>query len=129
MQLCTCNTNVHELKHYWIFYRFIEGQNNIVLGEAMLPAQINPEDDSFNQATILRLLNEGNIFDNDIKPVKKDRLELSFSIDNMQQATLSYGFEFKNNKWVAAKFDPLMWLWKHQQEKQGDIINVLEENV
>lgn len=126
LKLCTCRTDIYELDHYWIFHRFIKGKKNIVIGQAMLPASIDPADDTFNQSLLLNLLNEGDIFDVEIKPSAKDRLEISLLIGPGKEDRITYGFECKQDKWVATEYDPLMWMWNHDEEKSGEIKNALQ---
>jgi hypothetical protein len=128
LKLCTCNSNIQRLKHYWILYRFINGKNDFVVGQAMLPYSINPEIDKLNSKRILHLLNETNAFDADIKPKVKDRLLISFTVGKTDDERINYGFVFKAGKWKKLGFDPFEWQWNHEEAEQGKIVHALKVN-
>jgi hypothetical protein len=79
LKLCSCKTDINSLEHYWVLHRFEKDKETIVMGEAMPPAIIDPEIDRYNNKELLRMLNEGNVFDIEMNPVEKDRLEISFA--------------------------------------------------
>ena len=120
LKLCTCGTEVHKLKNYWVFHRFTKGQFINVVGEVMLPAYTDPSDHAYNKQLLPKLLNEGNIFDVELRPKNRDRLQLSFATT---QANLDYGFEFRAGKWKEIEFDFLTWMWRHNAEESGKIIH------
>lgn len=95
------------------------------MGTPMLPAFISPEDDAFNSALLLHLINEGNVFDIDLHPQNKDRLQLSFYVNKplaeYGSKHVDYGFEYIDGKWIPHEFDPFEWEWNHDEEKTGKI--------
>lgn len=95
------------------------------MGEPMLPASISPEDEAFNAALLLKLLNEGDVFDTDLQPQNKDRLQLSFSVSQPAEKSgrqhIHYGFEYHNGQWQHQLYEPLEWESTHDEEEQGKI--------
>lgn len=79
LKLCTCKTkSVEQLKHYWILKRH-NGQNNCIVGEAILPANIGEQADLINEKIILKMLNGDNCFDTELLHQENDILELHFT--------------------------------------------------
>jgi hypothetical protein len=129
IKLCTCSTDIEKLKDYWVFHRYDKGKNNMVIGEPMLPHYIDPADETFNWALLLRLLNEGDIFDIELHPKAGDRLELAFKYGEdsfPRDSRLHYGFCFSKGKWVKDEFDGLEWMWHHNEERYGKIMEKKE---
>lgn len=108
-----------------MFYRFNKTKDYHVIGIPILPSFISPEDNTFNRALLLRLINEGNVFDIDLRPQNKDRLQLSFYVDKpikiWESKEIHYGFQYRNGKWLPKDFDSFEWEWKHDEEKSGKI--------
>ncbi len=125
LKLCTCNSDIDKIENYWVFYRFIDGKDERVVGEWMLPASASASDEKFNRRLLLKLLNEGNVFDVEINQKQNDLLQLSFR-PQPDGLTLTYGFVYRKGKWVAKEFDPLEWMWRHEEEKEGEIVNALQ---
>ena len=123
LKLCTCKTkNVYQLKNFWELHRFVKGKEEIVLGETIMP-YFNPlVDVKLNEKTILKLLNEGNIFDFEIELKDKDLLHLAFTFEGNEEHN-NYGFEFKKAKWKNTDHDSLSWMWHHEEYKYGKITN------
>lgn len=126
LKLCTCNTeDIYAAEHYWIFHRFEEDKNNFIIGQLMLPPEIDPAIHKFNQRRLALLLNKENPFDIKIEPKEKDRLQLAFTIPPNAEHIV-YGFEYRNNRWRKCGFDTLEWQWFHNEEKLGEIKNALQ---
>lgn len=115
LKLCSCKTkNVEELKHYWILKRH-NGEQNSIVGEAILPANIGEDADKVNIKILGKLLNSGNCFDVELDHQENDILELHFTFHADPEKYfmlpfngnyLAYAFVFKNNKWRKNDFDP-----------------------
>lgn len=127
LKLCTCSTkDVYHLKNFWVLHRFVKGKEIITLGEVMLP-YFNPlVNVKLNEATLLKMLNEGNIFDFDIELKNKDLLHLAFKFKGSEDYN-DYGFEFKKGKWGILGYDPLSWMWHHDEYRSGKIINTVQK--
>lgn len=127
LKLCTCGTkNVYTLKNFWVLHRFVKGKNDIVVGETIMP-YFNPAVDvKLNEETLLKLLNEGNIFDFDIALKDKDLLHLAFTFDGDEEHN-NYGFEFKKGNWINVGHDSLTWMWQHEEYKYGKIKNGIQK--
>jgi len=128
IKLCSCTAvidDVIELDNYWLFYRFKKGLEVEILGELMLPVFVQEEDHAYNMEHLPKLLNDGNVFDIDLHPKPKDRLLLCLQI-RLEDNTLgqyNYGFQYKIGKWVHCEYDSIEWMWKHIEEKGGNVKN------
>lgn len=115
LKLCTCKTkNVERLKHYWILKRH-NGQNNCIVGEAILPANIGEQANKINEKALLKMLNQGNCFDITLQHQENDILELHFTFYADPEKYfmlpcngnyLAYAFKFKKDSWKKTYFDP-----------------------
>jgi len=91
------------------------------MGNPMMPAFIDPATDVLNRDLLLKLLNDGNVFDDPLYPVNKDRLVLSFGLSD--GGFVKYGFVYKKNVWQAIKYDYFDWFSEHDEIKKGKIKN------
>ena len=125
LKLCTCSSKYKLPLNYWIFHRYNRTKNISIMGEPMLPASISPQDEAFNAALLLKLLNQGDVFDIDLHPQNKDRLQLSFYIKHppspSESQHIHYGFEYHNGQWHPEAYEPLEWENTHDEEEQGKI--------
>ena len=126
LRLCTCATDYNQLKHYWTFHRFVEGMENYIIGETMLPYRLSATDHEANYVILNILLNEGNPFDVELLPVKKDRLHLSFTCIEGGD-TVSYGFQYTGRRWKRQEYCSLMWYWHHEEVQGGKVKNALHQ--
>ena len=131
LKLCTCKTkNVGQLKHYWILKRPTK-KTHFVVGEMILPADIGEAADKLNQKTILKQLNDGNIFDVEMQHQENDILELHFTFNadterfkNMLHCYgdyLAYAFKFKKDVWKKTNYDPFEI--DFDEVRKGKIVN------
>lgn len=128
LKLCTCAAqDYNQLKHYWTFHRFIAGKANYIVGEALI-AYLDRDLNQLNYCTILQQLNEGSPFDIDLKPLKKDRLCLSFASDDAG-SRVYYGFRYTGRKWVKCVYDFHEWEWHHDEQEGGEIRNGLKSPI
>jgi hypothetical protein len=115
LKLCSCKTkNVEELKHYWVLKRH-NGEQNCIVGEAILPVNIGEDADKVNIRTLRKMLNSGNCFDTEMLHQENDILELHFTFHADPEKYfmlpchgdyLAYAFVYKNDKWRKTDFDP-----------------------
>jgi hypothetical protein len=96
------------------------------MGETMLPFFIDPNTDFKNRENLIQRLNEPDVFDVDLHPQNKDRLQVSFSCPSATYNRLTYGFVFKKGKWFPEEYDCLEWQWKHIEEHFGKMKNAIE---
>lgn len=128
LKLCTCKTkNVYTLKNFWVLHRLVKGKNEMVLGEIMLPYYNPLVDVKLNEKTLLSLLNEGNVFDFDIELKDKDLLHVALKFEGDDWQHNDYGFEFKKGKWKNVDYDPLGWMWHHEEFMFGKIKNAIQK--
>jgi hypothetical protein len=65
------------------------------------------------------------VFDVDLHPKPKDRLLLCLQV-RLEDNTLgqyNYGFQYKKGKWVHCEYHYIEWMWKHIEEKGGNVKN------
>ncbi len=130
IKLCSCKaTSIEKLKHYWIFYRYNSTKNNIIIGDFILPYMLDEEMVIKNKAVLRKRLNEEDAFDIDIFPKNKDRLQLTFTCSAFSNQQITYGYSYKNGKWIEKDFDPLEWQWHHDEEIFGIIKPALVKTI
>jgi len=115
LKLCTCKTtNVEDLKHYWILYKYAD-IGVYRMGDYIMPEPIAEKEDRYNINTLQALLNEGNCFDFEIELEENDRLEFHFSCTQNSNSMIpaakgyyfTYTFSYKSGKWTEEEeFDP-----------------------
>jgi hypothetical protein len=128
IKFCTCSASSPEkLKHYWVFHRFIEGKDVMVIGEPVMPFDIDRETNSFNRELLLHRVNEPDAFDINLYPKENDRLQISFLCKNDVGGYIHYGFSFRNGNWAEEMFDGLEWMWHHSEIAFGKIKQALSK--
>lgn len=126
LKLCTCSDNELEtLDHYWVYYGFVAGKEEYIVGMPLLPYELNADLTRVNYDTLLHLLNEQNPFDIAIDPKVADRLLLSFTCGEATERVY-YGFQYNGTKWRQEAFDAFEWLSKHEQTIQGKVLQALK---
>jgi len=125
LKLCTCDAKKLP-ENYWIFHRFNAEKEWYVVGETMLPYFISADDDEFNRNLLLKLLNEKDVFDIEMNPQNKDRLQLTFK-PSTKSHCIYYGFEYLNGKWIHSSYDWHEWQWHHDRELSGEIRNAMQK--
>jgi hypothetical protein len=126
LQLCTCaKIDFDTAKHYWVYHRFVKGQEMLVMGDPILPYDIDEETDLINRQLLITLVNERSVFDKPIHPQEGDLLELSFLLKEEFGRTV-YGFKYHNGKWEEEEYDVFKWMAHHKEAKHGKIKNALK---
>jgi len=113
LKLCTCNSeNVEGFPHYWLLQRAPE-EHAIIVGQALLPADIGDEANQLNETTIEKALNERNCFDIDVKPQENDLLHLYFTYrpdfsDPILHSNdyIAYAFKYIHHLWQVVPYEP-----------------------
>jgi hypothetical protein len=132
LKLCTCGVNadeIYKMPNYWVFYKYDKHKNDIIIGEIMMPYFINRINHKYNLEQLLKLLNEGNVFDFEIQVKHKDRLLLRLTLpaENGREAEINYGFEYRHGKWINKEYDYFTWADKHVEDIGGIVKNVISE--
>lgn len=118
-KLCTCGEMKQKPQNYWILYR---GEKSFEEMEFVSGSIVEPD---YESATMLalqeqialtnKLLNEGNLFDFDYKPMEGDQLSFTMSRFNHD-----FWFLYQNNKWIfngsIVSFDHPEYLMKKHIE-------------
>ena len=131
LKLCTCHTDVAQLRNYWLYNRFIKDKENLIIGEACMPVDLVYPLSVNNKKRITRMLNAGDCFDFDIEPQEKDQLHLYFTtgLQNEDKQEIGYSFEFYKSKWRSITTDSLMMFWHHETFLDGEVRNGLNRNI
>ena len=126
LQLCSCaKVDIDNAKHYWVYYRFVKGQEIELMGLTMMPVEIDEKTDLYNRVLLKKLLNEKAVFDKPIRPKKGDMLKLSLHVKNESQK-LTYGFKYTKGKWEEEEYDFFLWAAQHKETKYGKIKNAIK---
>jgi hypothetical protein len=121
LKLCTCasTVDVYELDNYWVFYKYGKPKNYIIMGTPFFPYNSNQNVHENNLKQLPILLNEGQVFDVDLQPAKKDRLLLSIQLDSKNR--FDYGFEYRNGKWKYLEYCFFTWDKRHDIVDRGEV--------
>ena len=130
LKLCSCETDIDELKDYWVYNRREEDKMQQILGLALFPMGLDKAISTNNKKRITRMLNQGNCFDFEVKPLDGDQLHLFFDTSGLDwHALVYYSFRFKNGKWQSFETEPLLMEEEHQTLFQGEIKNGLSRPI
>lgn len=128
LKLCTCDgRKVSRLAHYWVLYRFDPNKNVRVIGRVATPDALDPRAEAYNRATLLKRLNEPDVFDVEPKLKSGDRLQLTFRCSEAEASggvrakTITYGYAFTDEGWVEEPFNSLLWQWHHEPSTVGEL--------
>lgn len=110
IKFCTCSEPVEELENYWVLHRWVKDKYEYILGLPVMPYSIeNPAVDLLNRDTLLKRFNEPDAFDIELQPKPKDRLQLTFKCDDSMGGYITYGFAWKNGRWIEEEYDYFDW--------------------
>ena len=127
LQLCSCKLSEISKTHFWVLHRLVEGKDEFNLGVCLPPASIDEELNTLNEQTLLQMLNERNVFDQNITLKENDLLQLSFRIASQDDSLLSYGFMYQNGKWSSKPYEVFDWMSHHETFSIGKIVKGVEE--
>ncbi len=125
--LQTGSGDAKNLRHFWILHRFVKGRHEMILGEPVMPVEIEKYINTYNRRFLLQRLNETDAFDIDISPLEKDRLQVSFKCSKKYPDRIDYGFEFKKGKRCECEYDFFEWYSKHVESTFGKIKPALKK--
>jgi hypothetical protein len=121
IKFCTCSVSLDQLKNYWVLHRYVEGKLDIVIGQPLMPYNVDEQTDTYNKEVLLKRVNEADAFDVNLNPKENDRLQVTFTRDVEDEENMNYGFVFKNGKWEEEGYDALEWMWRHEEETFGKV--------
>lgn len=128
IKFCSCvSGSVENLKHFWIWYHYVNGSKEKYMGSTMMPTYMIDSDFIFNHTTLSERLNEPDAFDFPIQPLNNDLLEIVFNnnaSDNKESFT--YIFQFKKGKWMLSEANSLTITNHYKEEKSGKIKTALK---
>lgn len=117
LKLCTCDAGKVIEGNYWTLFRFVGDKRIVTIGEPVVLATIDATKDNNNKNLLLQLLNDGNVFDEPLYAVEKDKLLISFDLG--EKGRLNYGFLYKNKKWNNTDYDFFDWDNENDEIKEG----------
>ena len=118
IKFCTCgpDIDIEDLENYWIFYRRNPDKNEMIIGDTLLPSELDPKDLAYNHQTLKKRINESDAFDLPLESQSGDRLliHLTTPMTNITSVD-EYEFVFKeawksceSNSWeLMGMFDAL----------------------
>jgi hypothetical protein len=121
IKFCTCSVSLDQLKNYWVLHRYVEGKLDIVIGQPLMPYNVDEQTDTYNKEVLLKRVNEADAFDVNLNPKENDRLQVTFTRDMEDEENMNYGFVFKNGKWEEEGYDALEWMWRHEEKTFGKV--------
>lgn len=122
--LCSCDIGLDFHDNHWVLNRIRGGKEEIIIGQPMLPYDLDPEVESYNVALIEEMMNQGNCFDFETEFQEKDQLVLFLKSDNQYQEERIYAFEFSDQRWCATETEQLMLNWYRETIRKGFILSV-----
>jgi hypothetical protein len=128
LKLCTCEVaSVAELAGFWVLHRFKPGKQELIIGELVMPDELDARVETYNLSMLKQRLNEADAFDVDLKPQPGDRLQLTFRCSEADASgtartkTITYGYAWTAGRWVELPFNDFEWAWHHDQESFGEL--------
>ena len=130
LKLCTCKTNVSGLKNTWTYYKYKGPGETNMMGEPIMPVELDPALEKANIELLQQLLNDGNVFDFEITPKYRDRLELSFDLSDGKEdrKMLFYEFVYRKGAWQPARWEPFYHQNNMNEASHGKVVNGLKKN-
>jgi len=127
IKFCTCaESDVYELKHYWVLYRYNKLKMLSVMGSLMFEYQITDPQDELNENTIIARLNENDAFDVAMTFKNKDVLDVTINNKPKKgERTYSYSFQYRKKKWELFHAGPFELCNDYDVEAQGKIKSAL----
>ena len=126
IKFCSCADvdDIEALANYWILHQFHEHDEEITIGMCMPPTAYNDPHLQLNVKVILNRLNEGKAFDKPLEFAKKDRLQVTLTLD-AKRGSYSYFFEFNGRKWKVVKEDVFELMSAYRTYRQGAICQAM----
>jgi len=129
IKFCTCaESNVSQLKHYWVLYRYNKEKQGMMMGSVMFEYKIIDPKDVMNENTIIARLNENDAFD--VAKTFKNKDVIKVTINNKPkkgERTYSYSFQYRKKKWEVFHEGPFELANDFDKEAKGKIKSVLLE--
>lgn|SRR5690606_5627073 len=122
--LCSCDTDLDFHDNHWALNRFRNGKEEIMIGQPMMPYDLDQETESYNISFLANLINQGDCFDFEAEFQEKDQLVLFLKNEKGFQEDKIYAFEFSGQKWSTVESEPLMLNWYHNTIRQGFILSL-----
>ena len=126
IKFCTCgpDTDIEELDNYWIFYRRNPHKNEMVIGDTLLPSELDPNDLAYNQKVLETRINESDAFDIPFEPQSGDRLLIRLTTP-MGDITSVDDYEFVYKEiWVKCESNTWELMGMFDELKKGKIIQL-----
>ena len=91
-----------------------------------MPAAINPAVDLQNVEILQQRLNDPDAFDIALQPKERDRLQITFNLNDNDDGCLIYCFAFRKGKWVRVEYDSFDLASRFREMQSGKIKSALK---
>ncbi len=122
IKLCSCvdeNTDLEELKHYWVLNRYNKHKKLEFIGEVQIPYDEFLPNYYENRIKISKALTKANCFDKPITFNEKDRLQIV--VNNTNEAMV-FEYEYSSEAWqIIEDKDPLYLLNHFDEAASGEL--------
>lgn len=126
--LCGCQHDLDLENNHWMLNRFVDGKEELILGETMLPNLMDPEIFKSNVEKLAKMLNTGNCFDTQMTFQDKDQLILFLKGKAPSANMQMYAFEYSKKKWNSISTEILMLNRHHDTIILGSVLNSTHPN-
>lgn len=126
IKFCSCADvdEIEALANYWILHQLHEDSEEITIGLCMPPTAYNDPHRQLNEKVILDRLNEGKAFDTPFAFAKKDRLQVTLTLD-AKRGSYSHFFEYNGRKWKVVEEDIFELMSAYRTYRQGAICKAM----
>jgi len=97
------------------------------MGDLIMPLGLDDiETVAYNEAVLLKRLNEPDAFDVDLAPQRHDRLLVAIRTGDGPSTYQFYGFEWQRGRWVSRDYKVFDWMSEHDEVKVGKLRTALQ---
>jgi len=129
IKFCTCaESNISQLKHYWVLYRYNKQKKGLMMGEWIFPEHIIDPQDVMNENTIIARLNENDAFDVAMDFDNKDLLKVTINNKPKKgERKYSYSFQYRKKKWEVYEPGPFELYNDYDKKAKGKMKSAVVE--
>ena len=125
IKFCTCGPDmeIDEMDNYWIFYRRNTDKNEMIIGDTLLPSELDTKDLAYNHQTLEKRINESDAFDIPLEPQSGDRLLIHITTTRANINSIDH-YEFVYQEaWKSCESNPWELMGMFDEFRKGSINN------